>query len=520
MRWLSAWVIVAVLLGASFRFVNLTGKVYWHDEAYTGLYATGHNNGEVDALFDGTLRTVADVLPLQTATPALGLTETVRQLAKDDSQHPPLYYGLARLGLYGSSNTIFVTRLVAAVFGTLLIPAIYWLSWELFRSPLTASLSAALVAVSPFHYLYAQEAREYSLWALAIATSSAALLRALRQNSRLSWVTYGAVLTAGLYGSLLTLLAIISHTLYVGCQALVRYPPRWKASPLTAVRNFALSVGGALLLFTPWLNAIRANGKASDVSWTAVPAPLLTLARIWAGNVTRLFFDLNLDSNSPLAHTVVPVLISIGLVTYALLWSLRQMPRSALLFLALLGGVTVMAFAGPDIVFGGRRSSVSRYLIPAYLSLQIAIAYLLSQKISGRPVSTFWRGVTVGLLAVGILSCAVSLPADTWWNKKYSHLNLEVARIISLAPDSVLISSDYNINRGEILSLAHALNQDQPLLLFREPDLPVLPKNADTLFLFNLSKQTKTQLDQSPDYQVVPAYKAGKLWRLEPEKAR
>lgn len=179
-----------------------------------------------------------------------------------------------------------------------------------------------------------------------------------------------------------------------------------------------------------------------------------------------------------------------------------------------------MAFAGPDIVFGGRRSSVSRYLIPAYLSLQIAIAYLLSQKISGRPGSRFWRGVTVGLLAVGILSCAVSLPADTWWNKKYSHLNLEVARMISLAPDSVLISSDYNINRGEILSLAHALNRDQPLLLFREPDLPVLPKDADTLFLFNLSEQTRTQLDQSPDYQVVPAYKAGKLWRLEPEKAR
>lgn len=44
----------------------------------------------------------------------------------------------------------------------------------------------ALIAVSPFHVLYAQEAREYSLWTVTILLSSAALLRAMRVKTKLS----------------------------------------------------------------------------------------------------------------------------------------------------------------------------------------------------------------------------------------------------------------------------------------------------------------------------------------------
>lgn len=515
MRRLYTFIVVAALLGGLFRFVNLSGKVYWHDEAYTALYATGHSSSEADALFNGQIRTSADLLALQTATPERGIGETVRRLAEDDAHHPPLYYVMTRLMMYGTDNTVFATRLVAAIAGLLLIPAMYWFSLELFSAPVTASLSAALVAVSPYHYLYAQEAREYSLWALTIALSSGALLRALRKNSLLAWLIYAATLTAGLYGCILTFLVVASHSLYVLYQRLIRRPPSWKASS-RILCNFILSLLSSLLLFAPWLKVLL-NVNVSAVSWTARPMPIVTLARIWASNLSRLFFDVNLDVASPLIYTALSVLISIGLVTYTLLWSIKHLPKSALFFLGLLGGITLLAFVGPDLVLGGRRSSVSRYLVPVYLSLQLAVAFMLSQKLSVRRVRPIWRVATLGLLAVGVLSCAVSIPTDTWWNKKYSHLNPEVARIINRAPNSLLVSSNNEINKGEILSLAHGLRPEQPLLLFSEPEVPSIPNGADTIFLFNLSQQAQAQLDESSAYQVVAAHEAGRLWQLKSE---
>ncbi len=511
------FIVVIVLLGGLFRFANLSGKVYWHDEAYTALYATGHSSSEATALFDGQIRTAADLLALQIVTPERGIGETVRQLAENDAHHPPFYYALTRLMMYGIDNTVFATRLVAAIAGLLLIPAIYWFGLELFSAPFTASLSAALVAVSPFHYLYAQEAREYSLWALTIALSSGALLRALRKNSLFAWFIYAATLTAGLYGCILTFLVMASHSLYVLYQTLIGHSRSWKADS-RILRNFALSLLGSLLLFAPWLKVLL-NVNVSAVSWTAKPMPIVTLARIWASNLSRLFFDVNLDVTSPLIYTVIPVLISTGLIAYTLLWSIKHLPKSALLFLGLLGGITLLAFVGPDLVLGGRRSSVSRYLVPVYLSLQLAVAAMLSQKLSVRRVWPSWRMATLGLLTVGVLSCAVSIPADTWWNKKYSHLNPGVAQVINRATNSLLVSSDNNINKGEILSLAHGLRPNQPVLLFSEPEVPAIPDGVNTIFLFNLSQQVQAQLDESSAYEVAAAYEAGRLWQLKPKNA-
>ncbi len=517
---LSTFIIIAVLLGSLFRLTNLSGKVYWHDETYTGLYVTGHGNREaIDTLFNGQMKTAADVLVLQTATPERGLGETIRQLAINDAQHPPLYYLLARALLYGLDDTIFATRLVAAIAGILLIPAVYWFSLELFHSSLAARVSAALVAVSPFHYLYAQEAREYSLWALILVISSAALLKALRKNNLSSWIIYAVGLTASLYSCILTFLIIASHCLYVVSQTLIVRSSSWEGRRVT-LRNFTLSTAVGLLLFVPWLGMIN---EVNAASWTAQPMPIVTLGKIWAGNLTRIFFDLNLDAADPLAYVVPPVLFASGLTVYTLLWGFRHFPKSALLFLSLLGGVSLLAFVGPDLIFGGRRSSVSRYFMPTYLSLQMAIAYLLSQKITCLQAHPFWQtiwknswqSITIGLLIAGVFSCSVSLSSDTWWHKKNSHLNPAVARLVNQAPGSLLISSNYNANLGEILSLSHLFAPTQALLLFKEPEIPTIPDNTSTLFLFNISQRAREQLDSANGYHIVPLYTKGRLWQLK-----
>ncbi|NJL19611.1 MAG: hypothetical protein HC895_00380 [Leptolyngbyaceae cyanobacterium SM1_3_5] len=133
-------------------------------------------------------------------------------------------------------STVSIVRSFSALTSLLVLPAVYWLAHELFvqieagrqylgsakRSQFDPQVretacwfAVALVAVSPYHLLYAQEAREYALWALLTAVSSALLLRSIRLQSPASWIAYSLSLILGLYTYLLMILVAIGHGIYV-----------------------------------------------------------------------------------------------------------------------------------------------------------------------------------------------------------------------------------------------------------------------------------------------------------------
>ena len=45
--WWRSLVIIILILGIIFRFVNLDKKVYWHDEVYTSFRAAGFTGQEI-----------------------------------------------------------------------------------------------------------------------------------------------------------------------------------------------------------------------------------------------------------------------------------------------------------------------------------------------------------------------------------------------------------------------------------------------------------------------------------------
>jgi uncharacterized membrane protein len=172
-------VAVAVLVLAAvtsvLSFTRLDGKVYWHDEAYSSLRVFGHTGTEYHArMFDGKVHTVAELEYYQHADPDLGLDATLRALASRP-EHSPLYYLLARLWSVGFSDPVVALRSLAAVFGVLLLPAVFWLAQELFKDPRVSWVAVALSATSPLHLLYAQEERQYALWSMLVVLSGAAL---------------------------------------------------------------------------------------------------------------------------------------------------------------------------------------------------------------------------------------------------------------------------------------------------------------------------------------------------------
>jgi mannosyltransferase len=130
------------LLGGALRFYAIGRKGLWLDEAFS--------------VWLGWQR----------------LPEMWGWIARID-QHPPLYYTLLHLWMRLGDDAATV-RMLSAAASTLTIPIIYALGRRL--AGLWIGLLAALVlAVSPFHVRFAQEARMYALLALTASAAMACL---------------------------------------------------------------------------------------------------------------------------------------------------------------------------------------------------------------------------------------------------------------------------------------------------------------------------------------------------------
>ncbi|MBK7896066.1 MAG: glycosyltransferase family 39 protein [Anaerolineaceae bacterium] len=117
-------------MGAIFRLINLGRDSLWLDEAISYLAAQ------------------------------LPVTQIANNTLQDP--HPPLYYLLLHFWLQLVPDSDTAVKLLSALFGILLIPAIYFLSQQLFHNRTISLTAAALTAVSPFHILYSHELRMYT----------------------------------------------------------------------------------------------------------------------------------------------------------------------------------------------------------------------------------------------------------------------------------------------------------------------------------------------------------------------
>ena len=146
--------LLITLLALGLRLYHLDAQSLWYDEAFS-VYLARMDLGEI------TLRTAADI-------------------------QPPLYYYLLHgwIELLGDSEAAL--RGLSLLFGVLTVPLIYAVAWQLFRSHLAGLLAALLVAVSPLHVWYGQEARMYTLLTFLSLLSSYFLLAVVRRDLALT----------------------------------------------------------------------------------------------------------------------------------------------------------------------------------------------------------------------------------------------------------------------------------------------------------------------------------------------
>jgi hypothetical protein len=191
-------------------------------------------------------------------------------------------------------------------------------------------------------------------------------------------------------------------------------------------------------------------------------------------------------------------------------------PPSARLFTcALFLGFAALVLV-PDLTLGGSRSLHPRYVLPAFLALELAAAYLLAA--AWRESSTLRRrtgqAVFLSILALGLWSSVLILRADTWWNKNFSAENRAVAALINASEEALVLASDSGVGLGEAISLAYDL--DGGVVLRGEPQgSGIVPtRGGEDIFLLTPSAELRTAL--AADYRLVPVLGTWQWYRAVP----
>jgi uncharacterized membrane protein len=507
-KWVRLLSIAVLCIGIAFRVTNIDKKVYWHDETYTSLRISGYTMTEfAQGAYANRDKSIKYLQTFQRFKPGSQLKDTIQSLAVEDSQHPPLYYTLLRFWVKLFGNNVTVIRSLSILFSLLAFPCLYWLCLELFQSSLVAWIAIALLAVSPMHVLFAQEARQYALWTVTILGSSAAFLRAIRLKIKWSWTIYAGTLATSFYTFFLSGLVAVGHGIYVFVTE------KYKLSK-TAIA-YLLSSGLGLLIFTPWIFSLIHNYSMFQMTtgWTNNALPAIVFGRRWLLNLGHIFFDLGLEKDLEFIFIHFILLCSI---VYAFYFLVRHAPFRVWLFVIILMAATTLPLLLPDLIKGGQRSIVARYLFPGYISVQLAVAYLLSQKISTSKLlsRSIWQAIATLLILGGIISCSLSSQADTWWIKEISQKNPQVAAVLNQANNPLVISTNGCINNGNLLSLSYLLEPRVRLRLVDIAPLAEIPQNPGDTFIYgDCTEPVRDSITRQEGYELEPILPL--LWRLK-----
>lgn len=538
-------VMLAIGLGMILRVTNLSHKLYWIDEIHSAMRVAGVGKEDAvnwanKAALAGQPVAIADLMRFQTLPPgqswSQGLRDTTAALANDNPQHPPLFYGLARTIAGLGGPVIERTRLTAALISWLALPSIGWLAWELFNSWTVMALAMAGLALSPLHLLYAQEAREYSLLVVLVLISGAILVRVQRAwresrafdpGGRLSrvrqgWIAYGVSVALGWYAHPTFGLTVLAHGLWM---VLLE---RWRWS--RRLRVWAIVAGLGSMAFIPWLVVYFLN--FDGMAWVGRNVGWLTIARRWLIGLVGVFTDLqgltgdrlvNVETGQDEAQlagwiwlgVVLPI---IGLVGWSLRVVIRFASEEAKWFVLCGSGLPFLALALPDLVDGGQRSTVPRFLLGASIAVILAVAYTLAEfwvtprslsgSLSGNYGRRLGQGVTIVLLCMGLASGVAIARADTWWNKYSSFYDGQVAAAIAQRPNQWLLTGPEKI--GRVIGLGY--RTDPRVRVWFVPDRPpsTITAPGDRLWLYRPSREWLAAL-QGGGWRITPIVERGQL---------
>lgn len=520
--WLFALIVV---VGVYFRFNAIDRKVFWLDETASATWVAGYTDHEaIVSIFTGQELTATQVASYQYLQPDRGPWRVLDPVTQEHPHHPPAYYLMLTFWARWVGDNVTALRLLSIFISLGVFPLAYLLARELFGSSLVAGVLVALLAVSPFQVHYAQEARQYSLWAVVILLASWLLLTAIKRQTLASWLLYGLSLLLGLFTHSLFAAIIAVH----GCFILFHGVSLRHSVGLfqnTTLRRYSLVTAMALFVFTPWFMLIygRRAELAAGLGWAGEEGSLAGLVWRWVHGYSTVFIDSSLylpqyvtavQDHILTSPVIWPIVLLIGpvmvLIGYALVYLLRQAPARVTAFILPLVMIPALSLMLPDLILGGARSAAPRYLLPSYLGIHLAVAYLFGTRLA---TSTVWKASTATVLAAGILSCYFMAPYDTWWTKSASFYIPEASRVINQASRPLVVNDDSGANFNNSLALARIVSPGVRFRLTPLPNMPTIPTDETEVFVYSPSPTLLQGLERQ-GYRVVDRYAGNLLLRI------
>ena len=511
--WLRPLIIVVLILGIFFRFVNVDRKVFWHDEVHTALRISGYDTPQTKAqIFTGQVIDIAAIQKFQKINPDKNVVNTIISLATDDPHHPPLYYVLTRIWAQLFGDSVASLRIPSVIISLLVLPLAYWFCWELFHSSLVAWFAVSFFAISPFQVIYAQEAREYSLWIVMVLLVNIAFLRANRLNNISSWVVYSLSLTASYYTAIFAIPVAIGQGIYTLIQN--------KFNPNRNILNHFIAGLISVLLFSPWLWVIIKYKDIIDKgnAWrNSRPFVWISMIQLWGLNISTNFADISLDINH-FSNYIFPIAFAL-FFAYAIYFLIRNTEQKIWLLLIILLISPVVYVIIPDIIMGTVISSVSRYFIPWYTAIPIIFAYVISQKIIQNGVGNqrLYQTVFLGIITSSIISCAVASQSDAWWNKGYLGSSISLgAKIVNQSIKPLVIADLNQANFGDAIALSHRVNSQTKFQLITSPEMLTIPPGFSNIFLYNPADNLINKIKAKYGDQSIKTFEGTALLELDP----
>ena len=276
-----ALILGLLLLTATLRLHNLGGRDLWVDEANGVLMSQG------------------------------SLPELFTRLKLDSS--PPLYYiilhGWMRIFDHSEVNLRLISVIAAlAVVASVFLIGRRWFSLE------TATIAAVLIATSPIHIFYSQQARMYVLLALPALWSFHFLWRAISEQRRIFLVAYALATLAALYTHNHALYLLPAHAaIIIRSGALRRKTAAW-----------LICAAGIVIGYLPWLPTLLAQiNNHTHYSWflpfwekNGVAGSLLgTLQSFSPGGTQPIYVSLSgLSKGGTIVTTVFGLLAALGML--------------------------------------------------------------------------------------------------------------------------------------------------------------------------------------------------------------
>jgi mannosyltransferase len=372
------WMLGAIVaLGTLLRFGGIGDKSLWVDETFS--------------IWVG-------VQPLD----AVGRTSAGLDL------HPPLYYMLLHLWLaFGESEA--AVRSLSALLGVLTIPIAYLIGRFVGGTTL-GLLAASLLAISPLHIAYAQQARMYTMLTFFAAAATLCLLHVLQPAPAPARATHRTAVRGPnrwwIGFVLSTVLTMLSHNtavlfpaavvLFAAAAALLvaREPagpaqrPVPGPGPFRGLPGIATGLAAALVLWLPWLPTFLAQTRRVDADFWLPPPTLDAVLRHWA-DLANAF--------GPDGRYLLPVVVVVVGLAVLGAWRLRGTPTVPLLLLVLL-----LAPAAAELLVSLRRPI---FYTQTLVWTAVPLCVLLAAGLLGLR----WRSLTVAATGLVVALNSVAL---------------------------------------------------------------------------------------------------------------